>query len=344
MRISPAFKPKWALELLYPLYADVRRMRKALPDTSQDTNSPQNGELDKNYPYTPNIIGHIRGLVDEEFANRRAEGKKQAPPIVAFRTSKGGVGKTTICANVGACAAAMGYKVLMIDAAPQCSLSVMYQIDVEDQELQTIKHACFYDVPIKDLMKKVAEDSELYLVPADQKLAEFDYLAITKPNRERILAKTLSHNAKTLCDFDIILVDCDPGTSQLNLNVLLATTDIAAVVALDGLSLKALEHLQGELELVNDMGVVPNYFFIANKFYPSYSHTIENLKIVKRDYGEFLMDVQIPDAVAFSRQIRPGRMNETMPLFFHPKEAGSQAWRSILDLTKLILRTTHVTN
>ncbi|VVM27658.1 hypothetical protein BSPWISOXPB_4469 [uncultured Gammaproteobacteria bacterium] len=48
--------------------------------------------------------------------------------VISIISTKGGVGKTTLTANLGGCLSAMGKKVLMIDADPQPSLSSYYKI------------------------------------------------------------------------------------------------------------------------------------------------------------------------------------------------------------------------
>ena len=46
---------------------------------------------------------------------------------IAICATKGGVGKTTLTANLGAIIASRGHRVLLVDADPQPSLSSFYQ-------------------------------------------------------------------------------------------------------------------------------------------------------------------------------------------------------------------------
>lgn len=331
--IVPQFKPNYALELLYPLLTESRQVRDALI-------TARNGALvsSEMAMYSPSDIEAIRLLKDPRFKRMRDGG---SPPILSFRTSKGGVGKTTACANVAACATSLGYRVLMIDAAPQASLSTMYQINIDQPDLKTLFHCVFNNVSMEEAMHKVIPNGELYLIPSDNLLAQFDYLAMPQPGRERLIQKCLERNKETIDKFDLILIDCDPGTSQINFNVLIASTHLAVIIGLDGSSLKALEQLSSELEVVGDLNKsVPQFFFVANRFYPTYQHTIENLQVIKEQYGDYLLPIQIPEAVAFSRQVKPANMTESMPLFFNTKEIGKAPWRAIVNLTRTILQFT----
>ena len=57
---------------------------------------------------------------------------KRNTKVLSFTNLKGGGTKTTTSANVGACLASMGYKVLMVDWDPQANLTMHFNYDPDN--------------------------------------------------------------------------------------------------------------------------------------------------------------------------------------------------------------------
>lgn len=154
--------------------------------------------------------------------------------IIAIANHKGGVGKTTTTANLGAALALMGKRVLLVDIDPQQNLtsSLMDESQVEVSVYDAIKGGTTLPIIV------VAEN--LHLVPADITLAGAEIELATRIARERIL-KTLLDEVSN--NYDYILIDCPPSLGILTMNALTASTDLYLPLTGEALPLRGLAML-----------------------------------------------------------------------------------------------------
>lgn len=122
---------------------------------------------------------------------------------LVITSGKGGVGKTTTCANLGVALAAMGHKVVMVDADIG-----LRNLDV----VMGLENRIVYDLVdvvegycrLKQALIKDKRVEGLYLLPAAQTK---DKNAVT-PDQMRELVNELKE------EYDFVIVDCPAGIEQ----------------------------------------------------------------------------------------------------------------------------------
>jgi len=163
--------------------------------------------------------------------------------IISISNQKGGVGKTTTCANLGIGLARHGKKVLLIDADAQGSLTASLGYREPDElpvTLATVMGKIIDDIPI-DPAEGILHHSEgIDLLPANIELSGVDIRLINTMSRETILKQYISALKH---EYDYVLVDCMPSLGMMNVNALAAADSVIIPVQAQYLSVKGLEQL-----------------------------------------------------------------------------------------------------
>jgi len=157
---------------------------------------------------------------------------------------KGGVGKTTTVANLGAALSQRGVRVCLVDLDPQTHLTMHFGVDPAGL-------ACsMYDVLTGDMPLSRAAmqiDTHLTVLPAVIDLAAAEVELAGAVGREQILADKIAAEAPP---FDLLMFDCPPSLSLLTLNALAAVKEVLIPLQPHFLALQGLGKLLETVSLV----------------------------------------------------------------------------------------------
>ena len=151
--------------------------------------------------------------------------------IIAIANHKGGVGKTTTTANVGACLSLQGYKVLLIDLDAQANLTDYY---LTKRPERTVYNSLTEESPLP--ITQIRDN--LYIVPSSLEMLDIE--SKTADNLDR--AELLDILIEPIKDkYDFILLDCPPSLGIVTINALIAATDLYITLTAEAMPLKGLK-------------------------------------------------------------------------------------------------------
>jgi len=243
-------------------------------------------------------------------------------PTLAVSNQKGGSAKTTTTINLGAAVAALGKRVLLVDADAQGHLAEGFDLPAGglDKELSLVLDG---KLRLSDIILTVRPN--LDLAPSNIRLSYVEASLFARNRREDKLKNAL---AEVAGDYDLVLIDCPPSLGLLTVNALSAAECVVIPMVCEfyamlgvGLLLDVIEDMRAELNpSLNILGILPTRF----------NRTIHSREVLQRTKAELkdrvtVFEPAVHESVRFKEAVAAGKT-----IFEHaPGIQGAEAYRNL---------------
>ena len=281
--------------------------------------------MDDSRETTPRVTSTVVGI-------RRLKEPMPTPlktRVFTVANQKGGVGKTTTAVNIAAALAMGGLKVLVIDLDPQGNACTALGIDREN--LEGLYEVLVNDLPLMEVVQKVAGFPHLECAPADLSLAGAEINMVSFVSREGrlklALDKFLTQRETQGSRIDYVIIDCPPSLGLLTVNALTSAEEVLVPIQCEYYSLEGLTLLLKTLEQVKQMlNQRVRISTIVLTMFDSRTRLANDVaNSVRQHFPNELIDIPIPRAVRVSEAPSYGQTVMT----YDPTSPGALAYMQV---------------
>ncbi|MDP1736797.1 MAG: ParA family protein [Caulobacter sp.] len=241
--------------------------------------------------------------------------------VLAVANQKGGVGKTTTAINLGTALAAVGERVLLIDADPQGNASTGLGVPRQQRKV-TLYDVLMGETPIAQAAIATALPG-LDLIASDADLSGVE-LELGQQARRSYRLRDAMERLRIAGTYSYVLIDCPPSLNLLTVNAMTAADAVFVPLqceffALEGLTqlMRTIEMVRGSINPVLEIqGIVLTMYDRRN------SLSDQVARDVRAHFGDKVYETVIPRNVRVSEAPSFGKP----VLIYDLKCAGSQAY------------------
>jgi chromosome partitioning protein len=245
---------------------------------------------------------------------------------IAVANQKGGVGKTTTVANLGAALAGMGKRVLLIDLDPQAALTATYGLDPYKLPRSMYSVLVHEEGSLARVLHP-AGDSNMAIAPASIDLAAAEVQLANSPNRAHRLRQALQQSR---IPFDYILIDTPPSLGLLTLNGLVGANEVLVPVQAHYLAMRGVRALMEVVWRVKRrlnpqlrlLGLLPTMYQSDS------THAAEVVSEMRKVFKTKVFDILVHHHVAFAEA--PVTFRSLVE--YSPQHEGALAYRKLAEV------------